>query len=40
MVEEKARLGIARIDGVLMAQKTTIDERQLVALGMQGYGLS
>ena len=40
VAEVETRLGIARIDGVLMAQKTTIDEGQTVALSMQGHSLS
>lgn len=40
VVEEEARLGITCIDGVLMSQKTTVDEGQTVAFGMQGNSLS
>ena len=40
MVEEKPRLGVTCIDGVLMSQEATVDKRQLVSFGMQGYGLS
>ena len=39
-LEEQRGTGIARIDGVLVAQEAAVDETQMVALGMQGHGLA
>ena len=38
--EEETCAGHARIDGILIAEETAVDEREPVALGMQGYSLS
>ena len=40
VLEVEACLGITSIDGVLVAEEATVDERQSVALGMQRHSLS
>ena len=40
VLEVETCLGIACVDGILMAKEPAVDKRQLVTLCMKGYGLS